>query len=228
MNDNNISNDKESNSNFNVADDTTLFEEPSADIEQSQDETKYPEITNTNKEMLFNKNFDDNFINNSNANIDKQKEIENSGYDTINLETSNENIEQINGSISEREYTTAQMNYSDSLDYLDDNIKYSKYVIYIDPQNVDFIDSLTVKERKNLINKILREQHDIATANHRFKIINNIIKHVIVAILTITISIPVIYWAINTSFEATINNYRHSQRIFQTLYKENGKITNIR
>ena len=124
--------------------------------------------------------------------------------------------------------TQAQKNYNDSLDFLDGNVKYSKYVIYIDPENVDFIDSLTVKERKNLINKILREQDDIAITKHRFKVINTVIKHAIVAVLTITISIPVIYWTINASLEATINNYRRSQSIFQTLYKENGKITSTR
>jgi len=81
-----------------------------------------------------------------------------------------------------------------------------------------------IRSSKNLINKILREQDDIAITKQRFKIINTIIKHAIVAILTITLSIPVIYWTINASLEATINNYRHSQTIFQTLYKENGKI----
>ena len=40
--------------------------------------------------------------------------------------------------------------YNDSLDLLDGNVKYSKYVMYIEPQNVDFIESLTVKERKNI------------------------------------------------------------------------------
>ena len=52
------------------------------------------------------------------------------------------------------------------------------------------------------------------------------IKHAIIAILTIAIATPVIYFTINASLEATINNHRRSQTIFKTLYKEKGKIKN--
>ena len=114
------------------------------------------------------------------------------------------------------------------MEFLDGNVKYSKYVIYIDPQNVDFIEGLTVKERKNLINKILKEQNDIAITKQRFRIIQTVLRHAIVAILTVAISIPVIYVTINASLETTINNYRRSQSIFQTLYKEKGKIQSMR
>ena len=221
--------------NFDVNDDTTLFEEPQVNETNTQEPQK-PEHTSEKKGFNLDKNFDDNFIKKYKAKLNKQQETggkdkKEEPEDTISSAAfsstidNSENIEQITkGNISERAITQEQKNYNDSLDFLDGNIKYSKYVIYIDPQNVDFIDSLTVKERKNLINKILREQDDIAITKQRFKIINSIIKHAIVAILTITLSIPVIYWTINASLEATINNYRRSQTIFQTLYKENGKI----
>lgn len=221
--------------NFDVNDDTTLFEEPPVNETNTQ-EPKKPEHTSEKKGFNLDKNFDDNFIKKYKAKLNKQQETgvkdkKEEPEDTISSAAfsstidNSENIEQITkGNISERAITQEQKNYNDSLDFLDGNIKYSKYVIYIDPQNVDFIDSLTVKERKNLINKILREQDDIAITKQRFKIINTIIKHAIVAILTITLSIPIIYWTINASLEATINNYRRSQTIFQTLYKENGKI----
>lgn len=221
--------------NFDVNDDTTLFEEPQVNETNTQEPQK-PEHTSEKKGFNLDKNFDDNFIKKYKAKLNKQQETggkdkKEEPEDTISSVAfsstidNSENIEQITkGNISERAITQEQKNYNDSLDFLDGNIKYSKYVIYIDPQNVDFIDSLTVKERKNLINKILREQDDIAITKQRFKIINTIIKHAIVAILTITLSIPVIYWTINASLEATINNYRRSQTIFQTLYKENGKI----
>ena len=218
--------------NFDVNDDTTLFEEPQVNETNTQEPQK-PEHTSEKKGFNLDKNFDDNFIKKYKAKLNKQQETggkdkKEEPEDTISSAAfsstidNSENIEQITkGNISERAITQEQKNYNDSLDFLDGNIKYSKYVIYIDPQNVDFIDSLTVKERKNLINKILREQDDIAITKQRFKIINTIIKHAIVAILTITLSIPVIYWTINASLEATINNYRRSQTIFKTLYKEN-------
>lgn len=128
------------------------------------------------------------------------------------------------GNIVERPIDNEQLKYNESLDYIDDNVKYSKYIIYIDPQNKEFIDSLTVKERKNLINRIIREQDDIAITKKRLGIIQTFIKHTIVAIITIALAIPIIYQVINASLEASINNYRRSQSIFKTLYKEKGKI----
>ena len=136
-----------------------------------------------------------------------------------------QDIEKISGgNITERKLDNAQVEYKESLDYLDNNTKYSKYVIYIDPENKEFIDSLTVKERKNLINRIIREQDDIAVTKKRLSKTQTILTHAIIAIITVTIAIPAIYWIINASLEATINNYRSSQSMFQTLYKERGKI----
>ena len=128
------------------------------------------------------------------------------------------------GNILEKPVSSEAMDYKDSLDYLDDNVKYTKYVIYINPENKEFIDSLTVKERKNLINRILREQDDVTITKRRLSLVQTIIKHSIIAIITVAISIPVIYVTINASLEASINNYRRSGKMFQTLYKERGKI----
>lgn len=131
-----------------------------------------------------------------------------------------------NGNIVEKPITKEQLEYNKSLDFLDDNVNYSKYVIYIDPENTEFIESLTVKERKNLINKILKEQDNIVITKKRLNAMQTYIKHAIIAILTIAIATPVIYFTINASLEATINNHRRSQTIFKTLYKEKGKIKN--
>ena len=188
--------------------------------------TEQPSITNDT----------DNFAQKYQAKLDNQKvpfsnefspQEEGIKDNTENTSEENENqdINQLtNGSITERTMTQAQKEYNDSLDLLDGNVKYSKYVIYIDPQNVDFIESLTVKERKNLINKILKDQDNISVTKKNFRTIQTVIRHAIVAILTVTISIPVIYYAINASLEASINNYRRSQTNFQTLYREKGKI----
>ena len=128
------------------------------------------------------------------------------------------------GNIIEKPAEQEQIDYNESLDFLDDNVKYSKYVIYVDPENTDFIESLTVKERKNLINRILREQDDIALTKKRLGLVQAIIKHSIIAVITISIAIPVVYWTVNASLEASINNYRRSQTLFKTMYKDKGKI----
>lgn len=221
----------------NSGDDTVLFEETE---KQDKEEKQKNEIKKI--EVNLDKKFDDNFIKKYKAKLNKQQEavnkdskkaaethISSAAFSDNTTPEENKSIEEISkGNIKERKFSKKQKEYNDSLDFLDNNVKYSKYVIYIDPENVPFIDSLTVKERKNLINRILREQDDIAITKQRFKIVNAVIKHVIIAILTVAISIPVIYFTINTSLEATVNNYRRSQSLFQTLYKENGKINSIR
>lgn len=227
---------------------SSLFEEIQRDVnsEKSKEKTPKPEIDPT---------IDDNFIKKYKAKLNKQSAAEqaqennkpieqqktetplselestkqqNLAIKTPQIDGDKKEIENLSkGNIIEKPITKEQISYNDSLDLLDENIKYSKYVIYIDPENTDFIESLTVKERKNLINRILREQDDIAITKKRLNTIQTIIKHSIVAIITITLAVPVIYFTINASLEATINNHRRSQKIFQTLYREKGKIKTI-
>lgn len=140
-----------------------------------------------------------------------------------------EQIEHLtNGNIIEKPISSEQIEYNETLDYLDDNVKYSKYVIYIDPENTEFIESLTVKERKNLINRILKEQDNIVITQKKLNLMQTYIKHAIIAILTIAIATPAVYFTVNASLEATINNHRRSLTLFKTLYKEKGKIKNIK
>jgi hypothetical protein len=215
-----------------------LFEE--VDDKTDSNETKIEhEPHQKTPSLSIDESIDDNFIKKYKAKLNKQNQIakqeqidakKNQDANTTNIEPVKQspekaNIEQVSsGNIIEKPIKKEQIEYNDSLDYLDENVKYTKYVIYIDPENTDFIDSLTVKERKNLINKILREQDDIAITKKRFNILQTVIKHVIVSIITIAISIPIIYLTINTSLEASVNNYRRSQTLFKTLYKEQGKI----
>lgn len=215
--------------------DGILFEELNKKEEHNKDDKN---------KININDSIDDNFLKKYKAKLNKQpSDVESSEDRSIGLPAKENNnksenflnsipeisdsgkIEEISsGKIIERPLEKSQISYNDSLDFLDNNIKYSKYVIYIDPENAEFIESLTVKERKNLINRILREQDDIAITKRRLNIFQTVIKHVIISVVTIAISIPVVYWTINASLEATIDNHRRSQGIFKTLYKEKGKI----
>ncbi len=226
----------------NPNDDSTLFEEP---VENAGEQTS--EDVKPKEPVSVKADFDDNFIKKYKAKLNKKAQQAAAEQQAAAAETADTNseakadetqkssdkkeeqIEKLSkGKISEKPITKEQKQYNDSLDYLDGNVKYSKYVIYIDPQNVNFIEGLTVKERKNLINNILKQQNDISLTKQRFKVIQTTINHIIIAILTVAISIPVIYYTINSSLEASINNYRRSQTNFQTLYKEKGKITNTK
>mgnify|MGYP003304293520 CR=1 FL=1 len=64
---------------------------------------------------------------------------------------------------------------------------------------------------------LLKEQDDIAITKRRLTLIQTIIKHSLIAIVTITLAIPIIYWTINASLEASINNYRRSETIFKSI-----------
>ena len=213
--------------------DGDLFEEPIEEpIEEPTEETKNDtapvteEIPDETQEIKVDEQSADETTDNDAVAQNEQTTVE----DDI-TSPAVENIEQKNdietvtgGNIIEKPLTKENIEYSKSLDYLDENVKYTKYVVYVDPENKDFIDSLTVKERKNLINRILHEQDSIAVTKRRLAKMQIIFTHMIIAILTITIAIPCIYWAINASLEATINNYRASQSNFGQLYREHGKI----
>ena len=191
----------------------------------------------TKKEKLLQEKIDEqqpsNGFTTSNAdtnNVQSTASVETKANNTSkkNTKSQEKEIETLSGgNIVEKPVQDEQLKYNESLDYLDDNVKYSKYVIYIEPENTEFIESLTVKERKNLINRLLREQDDIAITKRRLSIIQAFIKHSIIAIITIAISIPIVYYTVNASLEASINNYRRSKAIFKTLYKEKGKIRKI-
>lgn len=210
---------------------TEASAEPTED--NAEQKSEQSEDVKEKTKVNIDDSIDDNFVKKYKAKLNKQKS-NNIEPEVVSKKVTEEpvlekdktnNIANLtSGNIVEKPIVKEQVEYNESLDYLDDNVKYSKYVIYINPENANFIESLTVKERKNLINKILREQDDIAITKKRFSMIQEIIKHSIIAIITIAISVPVIYYAINASLEASINNYRNSQTFFKTLYKEKGKI----
>ena len=221
----NIETEPETINTENIAEEVSVSE----DTPQEQVDTPVPSATSIDMNDSFAQKYKQKLVQqNANGNEFSSQEEQPLAENTTEQageNSENQNIDALsNGNITEKNITKEQIEYNDSLDLLDGNVKYSKYVVYIDPQNVDFIEGLTIKERKNLINRILREQDDILVTGKRFKVVQTIIKHVIISILTVAISIPVIYYTINASLEASINNYRRSQSNFQTLYREKGKI----
>lgn len=99
-----------------------------------------------------------------------------------------------------------------------------KYVIYIEPDNIDFINSLSIKERKKLINKILHEQDEYSQKRREMRERSKFTKQIIIMVLTVTLSLPIFFVLLNKSIEITILNYQQAQQNFVKLYKEQGKI----
>lgn len=99
-----------------------------------------------------------------------------------------------------------------------------KYVIYIDSENIEFIENLSINDRREIINKILKEQDEIIKTRKKAEERVRFTKHAILAGLTFIICFPILFFLVNKSLEVTITNYQRSRENFVKLYKEQGKI----
>ena len=114
--------------------------------------------------------------------------------------------------------------YIQALDYLDGDSRYKKYVIYIDQINFEFIDSLSIQERKELINSILHEQDELRKARLREERRKKLVSILMFIILSVFVLVPLLFLVINKCMEATIVNYRRNQDNWEVLFKEHNKI----
>lgn len=102
-----------------------------------------------------------------------------------------------------------------------------KYVIYVNYENIEFMESLSIPERRDLINKILKEQNEIAIKKKESEArIRNVINWVL-AFVTVTVSLPIIFIMVNKATEITVVNYGQSKANFTRLYREKGKIQQV-
>lgn len=104
----------------------------------------------------------------------------------------------------------------------DKNIK--KYVIYIDSENVDYMESLSVDERKNVINGILKDKNSKDIVARESARIRKYVFHVILACMAFIIFFPLIFSLINNATEISIANYKIAKQNFSKLYRNDGKV----
>ena len=99
-----------------------------------------------------------------------------------------------------------------------------KYIVYIEPDNIDFIEGLSLKERKKVINRVLRDEN--ADIKKKKKVAERVkfINQVVIMVVTVIVALPIFFILLNKSIEITILNYQQSQQRFVKLYKEQGKI----
>lgn len=105
---------------------------------------------------------------------------------------------------------------------IDPNSK--KYVVYVDPDNINFMENLSIDDRKLIINKILKEQSAEAKKIKSVKEKEQFIIHALIVTVTAIIFFPVMFWVVNKALEATIVNYKTTKENFVRLYKQQGKI----
>lgn len=99
-----------------------------------------------------------------------------------------------------------------------------KFVIYIEPENLDFIESLSIKERKKVINRVLHYEDENVRQKKERRERAKFTNQVIIMVVTVVISLPIFFMLLNKSIELTILNYQQAQQNFVKLYKEQGKI----
>ena len=99
-----------------------------------------------------------------------------------------------------------------------------KYVVYVDSDNIDFMESLSIKERRDVINKILKEQNDFIIKQKMLEERTRFVKHALLATITFIVGFPVLFFCVNRAMEITIDNYNTARQNFSQLYRNSGKI----
>lgn len=99
-----------------------------------------------------------------------------------------------------------------------------KYVIYIDPDNINFMENLSVNERREVINKILKDKNALDIKTKEINAKKRFLSHAILACFTFVIGFPLMFAGVNKAMMATIDNYQQAKENFMKLYKEQGKI----
>lgn len=111
-----------------------------------------------------------------------------------------------------------------SIDESEKDSDSKKYVIYIDSDNINYMENLSVNERKQIINKILKEQNELDIKTRELNARKRFLKHALLACFTFIIGLPIMFIAVNKAVEITIDNYQFAKANFMKLYKEKGKI----
>ncbi len=126
--------------------------------------------------------------------------------------------------LSELDFSSKEEEISESQDDDSLEIKPKKYVIYVEPENINYIENLSLDERREVVNKILKEQNDINQKQKEMEKRKKFIVHVVIGSVTFMLAVPILFNLANLGLEMTIVNYQRATDNFAKLYKEQGKI----
>ncbi len=94
-----------------------------------------------------------------------------------------------------------------------------KFVVMVNSENVEYFDKIPMEERTKLFNKLLSQHRSgIESAKQKAHLIK-FSKHMFVGIMTVLISLPIMFIVVNKSIELTIKNYKDVQYNFEKLYE---------
>jgi len=94
-----------------------------------------------------------------------------------------------------------------------------KFVVMVEPENIEFFDKIAMDERTKLFNKLLSEHKKNLSTEKEKKHLIKFSKHMFVGIITVLISLPIMFLVVNKSIELTIKNYKDVQNSFEKLYE---------
>lgn len=97
--------------------------------------------------------------------------------------------------------------------------KPKKFVVMVNPENIEFFDKIPMDERTELFNNLLQNHKKSLEATKNKKHMIKFTKHMFVGIMTVLISLPIMFLVVNKSIELTINNYKDVQNSFEKLYE---------
>ena len=101
--------------------------------------------------------------------------------------------------------------------------KAKKFVVMVNPENVEFFDKIPSEDRTTLFNKLLTDYKESKNRAKQKKHLIKFSKHMLLGIMVILISLPIMFVVVNKSIELTIKNYKDVQNNFEKLYESRNR-----
>lgn len=101
-----------------------------------------------------------------------------------------------------------------------------KFVVMVNSENVEFFDKIPMEERTVIFNKLLSQYHSTLKKSKEKKHLIKFTKHMFVGIITVLVSLPIMFIVVNKSIELTIKNYKDVQNNFEKLYESRNSRLN--
>ncbi len=149
-----------------------------------------------------------------------QKQLMSASGQPSEITTASSDVESNDSTDSKQEKAVVPKN--------DDAPTYKKFVIYINKDNVEYVESLTQEERNKVINRFFIASSVKSEEEIKKEKIKSYFIHGLIVIFTIVFCVPAFYALVNASYEITRNNYSISEQNIIKLYKskKNAKILN--
>lgn len=98
--------------------------------------------------------------------------------------------------------------------------KSKKFVVMINAENIPYFDSIPVDDRNALFNTMLKEHKKNSEKTKERKHLIKFSKHMFVGIMTVIITLPIMFFVVNKSVLLTMKNYKNVQNSFEKLYEK--------